>query len=197
MLATEVQDPAFIVTPPPPPPPPQPPAPPPPPPGRLRVCWPPGPPTQQVPVINWQGGRCRVDTTLPVAGPTPSSFYVSGRAPEDLSAEQARLECDRVAVYVNLNSSATCTWFSSHFTVLFEFPKGDAKKGEPMNNLPVGDVVMTGWQWEQHVELTPLLETIVSNPNIGPSREEMPCRIWVPTSQDWTSTSICPEMSHT
>jgi len=150
---------------------------------------------------------CGRDTTVPVATPKPGSFYVSGRAPDHLSAEQAKLECDRVAVYVNLNSGVTCTWFSSHFTVLFEFPKGEAKRGELMNNLPAADVVMTGWQWEQHVELTPFLDTIVGNPNIKTLKEgdDLPdlgahfagldVNIYLP--QDITHTQGFPGGEHT
>ena len=107
---------------------------------------------------------------LPAEAQRGNVFYVSGRAPEDLSAEQAELESRRVATYVLLNSAVITLWYSSKFTVLIMYPRGTAGQGEFMRNLPAADVVMTGWTWEQHTELTPMLEAVVTNPNLSKLR---------------------------
>ena len=99
------------------------------------------------------------------AEPRPSNiFYVSGRASDHLGVEQAKLESDRVVTYVMLKSAANCAWYTCHFSVLFVFPRGQASQGEPMHNLPTSDDVLTGWTWEQHIELTPFLEHAVDHP---------------------------------
>ena len=100
------------------------------------------------------------------ADPRPHNvFYVSGRAPDHLGVEQAKLEFDRMVTYVMLNLAADCAWYTCHFSVLFEFLRGQTRPGEPMHNLPAGDDVMTGWTWEQHIELNPFFEHAVDHPS--------------------------------